>query len=66
MLRLPAAAQSPVKLHDGSQLCAPRARKQQLLIEKLLVRDQNFQIICQPGVIAQARQARSVAEGLER
>ena len=33
ILWLPAAAQRPVKLHDGSQLRAPRACKQQFLFE---------------------------------
>jgi hypothetical protein len=36
---LPTTPQSPVKLDYGGQLRAARARQQQLLIEKLLVRD---------------------------
>ena len=54
LLSLPAAAERAVKLDDGVELSSARARKFQFGIKKVLVSDQNLQIVRQSGVIAQA------------
>src|SRR5918995_6218147 len=59
-LRLPTSAKGSVQLHHTVELRATRARKVQLGSKKVLVSDQNFKIIGQSGVIAQARESRGV------
>ena len=65
-LGLPAAAQCAIELDEGAHLLAPHLGELQLLVEELLVRVQDLEVVREAGVVARARPARLRRAGRRR
>src|SRR5262245_22629394 len=65
-LLLPAAAERAVQLRSRPQLGASRLRQEQLLLEEVLIRVQDFDVARETRVVARAREIRGVAERVDR